>query len=89
MIVESHPHGPAAGLALADDLSARLARAVEGLQRFPHMGRLSRLPEVLELVVPGPTRRLTFTLGYRLRDDRITVLGVTWAGRRFDPPAPG
>jgi hypothetical protein len=37
----------------------------------------------LEIVVPGPTRRLTFTVGYRLRGERITVLGITWGGRTF------
>ncbi|HYZ33827.1 MAG TPA: hypothetical protein VE684_16280 [Crenalkalicoccus sp.] len=41
------------------------------------------MPGVLEIVVPGPTRRLTFTVGYRLRGDRITVLGITWGGRTF------
>jgi len=34
-------------------------------------------------VVPGPTRRPTFTIGYSLRDDRITILGITGGGRTF------
>lgn len=83
IIVEGHPDGREAGEALADAVSARLARTIEGLREFPRIGHAGAVPGVLEVVVPGPTRRLTFTVGYRLRDDRITVLGITWGGRTF------
>jgi len=83
-IVEGHPDGRAAGEVLADDVAGRLARAIEGLRDFPRIGHAGAVPSVLEIVVPGPTRRLTFIVGYRLRGDRITVLGITWGGRTFD-----
>jgi plasmid stabilization system protein ParE len=82
-IIETHPDGPGAGERLADDVAVRLARAIEGLGHFPRIGHPGAVPGVLEVVVPGPTRRLTFTIGYRLRDDRITILGITWGGRTF------
>jgi plasmid stabilization system protein ParE len=82
-IVEGHPDGREAGEALADEVAGRLARAIEGLREFPRIGHLGAVPGVLEIVVPGPTRRLTFTVGYSLRGGRITVLGVTWGGRTF------
>jgi plasmid stabilization system protein ParE len=83
MIVEGHPDGPDAGEVLADEMAGRLAHAIEGLREFPRIGHAGAVPGVLEIVVPGPTRRLTFTVGYRLRGDRITILGVTWGGRTF------
>lgn len=90
VIIETHPDGPDAGERLADDVAARLARAIEGLARFPRVGHPGAVLGVLEIVVPGPTRRLTFTIGYRtftigyrLRDGRITILGITWGGRTF------
>lgn len=82
-IVEGHPDGSEAGEALADEVAARLAHAIEGLREFPRIGHAGAVPGVLEIVVPGPTRRLTFTVGYRLRGDRITILGITWGGRTF------
>jgi plasmid stabilization system protein ParE len=82
-IVEGHPTGHEAGEALADEVAARLARAIEGLGEFPRIGHAGTVPGVLEIVVPGPTRHLTFIVGYRLRGDRITVLGITWGGRSF------
>ncbi len=83
VIVEGHPGGPDAGVVLADEVAARLAHAIEGLRDFPRIGHAGAVPGVLEIVVPGPTRRLTFTVGYRLRGDRITILGITWGGRTF------
>ncbi|MGK7871065.1 type II toxin-antitoxin system RelE/ParE family toxin [Falsiroseomonas sp. E2-1-a20] len=82
-IVEGHPFGHEAGEILADEVAARLARAIEGLSEFPRIGHAGVVPGVLEIVVPGPTRHLTFIVGYRLRGDRITVLGITWGGRTF------
>lgn len=82
-IVDGHPSGPDTGEVLADEVAARLAHAIEGLRDFPRIGRAGAVPDVLEIVVPGPTRRLTFTVGYRLRGDRITILGITWGGRTF------
>ena len=83
LIVESHPAGPEAGEVLADEVAGRLAHAIEGLRDFPRIGHAGAVPGALEIVVPGPTRRLTFTVGYRMRGDLITVLGITWGGRTF------
>jgi len=33
--------------------------------------------------VPGPTRHLTFTVGYRAAPDHVAILGITWGDRRF------
>ena len=82
-IIESHPDGPGAGATLADQAAERLAHAIEGLRSFPRIGHPGAVPGVLEITVPGPTRRLTFTIGYRLQDGRITILGITWGGRVF------
>jgi hypothetical protein len=59
-------------------VAGRLAHAIEGLRDFPRIGHVGAVSGVFEVVVPGPTRRLTFTVGYRLRGERITVLGITW-----------
>jgi plasmid stabilization system protein ParE len=82
-IVEGHPGGREAGEVLADEVAGRLAHAIEGLRDFPRIGHVGAVSGVFEVVVPGPTRRLTFTVGYRLRGERITVLGITWGGRTF------
>jgi plasmid stabilization system protein ParE len=82
-IIMGHPDGPHVGEVLADEVSARLAHVIEGLRDFPRIGHAGAIPGVLEIVVRGPTRRLTFTIGYRLRSDRITILGITWGGRTF------
>ena len=83
-IIEGHPDGRAAGEVFADGVAERLARAIEGLRDFPRIGHAGAVPGVLDIMVPGSTRRLTFTVGYRLRGNRITVLGITWGGRTFD-----
>lgn len=82
-IISSHPQGLHAGEVLADEVAARLAHAIEGLRDFPRIGHAGTVPGVLEIVVPGPTRRTTLTVGYQLRGDRIIILGITWAGRTF------
>lgn len=82
-MIGSHPAGRAAGEALAAEAAARLAHAIEGLRDFPRIGHQGAVPGVLEIVVPGPTRRLGFTVGYRLRDGQVTVLGIAWGGRTF------
>ena len=82
-IIEGHPDGLDAGEALAADVAARLAHAIEGLRDFPRIGRAGAVPGVREIVVRGPTSRLTLIVGYRLRGDRITILGITWGGRTF------
>ncbi len=82
-IIASHPQGPRVGKVLADDVAARLAHAIEGLRDFPRVGHAGAVPGVLEIVVPGPTRRTTLTVGYQLRGNRIIVLGITWGGRTF------
>src|SRR6478735_6835412 len=64
-IVANHPDGPLAGERLADAALARLLSGIERLQTFPHLGRSGPRPNVLLLTVPGPTRHLTFTVGYR------------------------
>ena len=84
MVTERHPDGPAAGAALAVELAAGLAESIERLREFPRLGHAGLVPDVLELVVRAPTRSLTCVVGYRVQGDRVTLLGITWGGRRFD-----
>lgn len=84
-IVQGHPDGPLAGETLADAALTRLEQALDRLRAFPRLGRSGHRPEVLVLTVPGPTRHLTFSVGYRRAPDHIAILGITWGGRRFGP----
>ncbi len=83
IIETNHPDGPAAGMRLADEALTRLWQGAERLCSFPNLGRASVVPGVLELVIPGPTRHLTFTVGYRVEPEQVVVLAITWGGRRF------
>ncbi len=84
-IVAHHPDGPLAGEHLADAALARLLAGIERLRRFPRLGRPGHRPGLLLLTVPGPTRHLTFTVGYRPAADHVAILGITRGGRRFAP----
>ena len=82
-IVAHHPDGALAGEYLADAALARLLAGIERLGAFPRLGRPWHRPGLLLLTIPGPTRRLTFTVGYAAATDHVAILGITWGGRRF------
>ena len=69
----------------ADDARAaalvdtRIAEAVIRLIDFPESGRPGRAEGTRELVVPG----LPYILPYRLRGDRVEILRVMHAARRW------
>ena len=84
-IAAHHPDGALAGEHLADAALARLLDGIERLRSFPRLGRPGHRPDLLLLTIPGPTRHLTFTVGYRAAPDHVAILGITWGGRRFGP----
>jgi plasmid stabilization system protein ParE len=84
-IVAHHPDGALAGEHLVDAALARLLDGIERLRSFPRLGRPGHRPGILLLTVPGPTRHLTGTFGYRAAADHVAILGITWSGRRFAP----
>jgi plasmid stabilization system protein ParE len=84
-IVAHHPDGALAGEHLAYAALARLLDGIERLRTFPRLGRSSHRLDILLLTVPGPTRHLTYSVGYRAAPDHVAILGITWGGRRFAP----
>ena len=84
-IVAHHPDGALAGEHLADAALARLLDGIKRLRRFPRLGRPGPKPGILLLTIPGPTRHLTFTVGYHAGAEHVAILGITWGGRRFGP----
>jgi len=68
-------HDPRAARATAD----AIRKAVEGLRRFPHLGRPGRVPGSRELVVA----RTPYVIAYTIRDDRIEVSAVLHGRRRW------
>ncbi|MEO1149250.1 MAG: type II toxin-antitoxin system RelE/ParE family toxin, partial [Cyanobacteria bacterium J06638_22] len=54
----------------AEVIIERIERSLESLQQFPEMGRLERVKETRELVIP----RTPFILPYRVHKKRIEVL---------------
>lgn len=88
-VVATHPDGPDAGEWLAREVAERIPTAVEGLRHFPRAGQPGLEPGLFLLRVPGPTRRLRTSVGYLLEGDRVSILGVTWGGRRFGAPRSG
>ena len=63
---------------------ARLRQATERLARHPDSGRPGRIAGTRELIVPG----LPFILPYRVRTDRIEILRVLHASRRWPQRLP-
>ncbi len=63
----------------AQQIVARIKETVSLLSEQPDMGRPGRVPNTKELVV----NRTPYTLPYRVRDNRIEILGVLHAARRW------
>jgi len=55
--------------------------AVELLARHPALGRPGRVQGTRELVIPGTP----YIIPYRVRDDRIEILRVFHASRKWPP----
>ncbi len=68
--------------AQAERIAEALRKAAATLVRFPHRGRLGRLPQTRELVLPG----LPWFIVYRVMNDRVEILRVIH-GARDGPPA--
>ena len=62
-----------------DDVVERILSVVERLQQHPQMGRKGRVSGTRELVIVGTP----FVVAYRLRRDRVEVLAVLHAARRW------
>ena len=56
-------------------------RAVGRLARYPALGRPGRVPGTRELVVPDTP----YIIPYRVRHDRVEILRVFHAARRWPP----
>lgn len=63
----------------AEDIIDRIEKSLESLKSFPEMGRKGRVKEIRELVVA----KTPFILPYRVRKNRIEVLGVIHGNRRW------
>jgi len=63
----------------ARDTIDRIERATEALLAHPEIGRPGRLEGTRELIVVGTP----FVVPYRLRGDRIEILGVIHGARRW------
>ena len=62
----------------ASDTIGRIDKALAALLAYPEMGRLGRLKGTRELVVVGTP----FFVPYRIRDNRIELLGVIHGARK-------
>lgn len=71
-IAETAPE--AAGLIIE-----RIEKSLESLRQFSEMGRLGRVKDTREVVVP----RTPFILPYRVRKNRIEILAVLHGSRRW------
>ncbi len=63
----------------AADIIDRIEKSLESLRGFPEMGRKGRVKETRELVVA----KTPFILPYRVRKNRIEILGVIHGNRRW------
>ncbi|UBF26922.1 type II toxin-antitoxin system RelE/ParE family toxin [Kovacikia minuta CCNUW1] len=66
---------PESGTAIIE----RIEKSLEALSNFPEMGRKGRVNNTRELIVP----KTPFILPYRIRKNRIEILGVIHATRRW------
>lgn len=69
----------AENVAAAEALLDRIFSAVERLGRYPQMGRTGRVEGTRELVITGTP----FVVVYRTGRDRVDVLAVLHAARRW------
>lgn len=57
----------------------RIVDSVEQLARFPHSGRLGRIPGTRELVIP----RTPYIVAYRVREKMIELLSIEHSAREW------
>lgn len=62
----------------AEVVAHRLLDTVETLAEFPERGRIGRVPDTRELVVP----RTPYLVAYRVREEVIEILRVLHGARR-------
>jgi plasmid stabilization system protein ParE len=67
------------GPKMARDFLARIDRAARNLAAFPLSGRVGRVEETRELVVPNTP----FLIAYRIKEDEIHILAVLHGARRW------
>jgi len=75
----AHQYIAAANPRAARDTVDRIERATEALLTHPEIGPPGRLEGMRELIVVGTP----FIVPYRLRGDRIEILGVIHGARRW------
>lgn len=63
----------------AADMAARILDAVEHLVRFPAIGRAGRVPNTRELIVPG----MSFLLIYTIEGTTLEIAAVLHAARQW------
>lgn len=68
-------HSPEAAEAIIE----RIENALEALSSFPEMGRQGRITGSRELVIS----KTPFILPYRIRKNRIEILGIIHGNRRW------
>ena len=57
----------------------RIQQCAERLREFPEMGRVGSVAGTRELIIPGTA----FILHYRIRVDRVEILTILHAARRW------
>ena len=63
----------------AQQIIERIDKSLQSLQQFPEMGRIGRVNQTRELVIP----RTPFILPYRIRQNHIEILAVLHGARRW------
>jgi len=69
---------PAAATATAEAFLS----AAENLRQFPARGRAGRVPDTRELVIPG----LSYIIVYTVEGDCLKIITVLHTSRRWPPP---
>ena len=64
---------------VAARVTAAIMDATDRLEQFPQSGRLGRIEETRELVIPG----LPYIILYRVVDDVILILAVIHTSRKW------
>ena len=57
----------------------RIESGAEHLKQHPDMGRISRMPETRELVIP----KTSFILVYRMKGDFVEILALIHSARKW------
>lgn len=60
-------------------IEERILKVIDHLLAFPTMGRMSRTPNTRELIISGTP----YIVKYQVRQDRIVILRVLHAARKW------